>query len=370
MQPELYLGLISGTSADAIDAALVDFAGSRPTLIAASATPYSATLRVHLLALAQGDGTTSLDALGHLDQLVADAFADAANALLATSGVDPAKVKSIGSHGQTLWHRPYAERPFTLQIGDPSRIAERTGCRVVADFRRRDIAAGGQGAPLMSAFHAAVLSSRDEDRAVLNLGGIANLTRLPARHDRTVLGFDTGPASGLLDAWAERHLGAAYDDGGTFAARGRVDPHLLAALLAEPYFALPAPKSTGREVLNLTWLERHGDIHRLAPADVQATLVALSAQTVAAALRREAPDTRAVFACGGGVRNPVLMAALAGAMAPVALTTTATLGVDPDFVEAMGFAWLARETLAGRPNNLASVTGARGPRILGGIYSA
>lgn len=370
MQPELYLGLISGTSADAIDAALVDFTGPSPRLVAASAKPYSASLRTDLLTLAQGDGVTSLDAFGALDQLVADAFADAANALLTDNGIDPTAIAAIGSHGQTVWHRPYAERPFTLQIGDPSRIAERTGCRVVADFRRRDIAAGGQGAPLMSAFHAAVLSSRHEDRAVLNLGGIANLTRLPAHPDAPVLGFDTGPASGLLDAWAMRHLGTQYDEGGAFAARGRVDERLLAELMTEPYFARPAPKSTGREVLNLTWLERHRGVEDLDPEDVQATLVELSARTIADALRREASDTRTVFTCGGGVHNPVLMSALANALAPTVLATTAALGIDPDYVEAMGFAWLARETLVGRPNNLASVTGARGPRVLGGVYSA
>jgi anhydro-N-acetylmuramic acid kinase len=368
--PEIFLGLISGTSADAIDAALVDFTGATPRLIAASATPYGPHLRTDLLALAQGDGATSLDALGDLDQAVADAFADAADALLVKAGIDAARVKAIGSHGQTIWHRPYAERPFTLQIGDPSRIAERTGCRVVADFRRRDIAAGGQGAPLMSAFHAAVLSSGDENRAVLNLGGIANLTRLPARSDFSVLGFDTGPASGLLDAWAMRHRGVAYDDAGRFAAQGRIDASLLDAMLSDPYFALPAPKSTGREVLNLTWLERHDRVHMLDPADVQVTLVELTARTIADALRREAPDTRRVFACGGGVHNPVLMAALTHALAPALVTTTAELGIDPDYVEAMGFAWLARETLEGRPNNLPSVTGARGLRVLGGIYPA
>ena len=370
MSRHLYLGLISGTSADAIDAALVDFSSPTPHLVSASATPYPASLHSDLLTLAQGDGNTSLDAFGALDHAVADAFADAAVALLARAGIPASDVSAIGSHGQTVWHRPYADRPFTLQLGDPSRIAERTGCRVVADFRRRDIAAGGQGAPLMSAFHAAILSSTEDDRAVLNLGGIANLTRLPAHPDAAVIGFDTGPASGLLDAWAQRHLGTAYDRDGAFAARGQVDEALLDRMLDEPYFSRPAPKSTGREVLNLTWLERHPGSRELDPADVQATLVALSVRTIADALRREAPDTRHVFACGGGVHNPLLMRALAIALAPITLATTAALGVDPDYVEAMGFAWLARETLAGRPNNLASVTGARGPRVLGGIYPA
>lgn len=370
MADAIYLGLISGTSADAIDAALVDFTPPAPRLIAAQAMSYRDDLRAALLTLAQGDGTTTLDRFGALDEAVADAFADAALALMEKAGVDASDIAAIGSHGQTIWHRPYADPPFTLQIGDPSRIAERTSCRVVADFRRRDLAAGGQGAPLMSAFHAAILGSPDEDRAVLNLGGIANLTRLPADPAGPVLGFDTGPASGLLDAWASRHLGTCYDVDGAFASRGTCDDALLTALFDEPYFALPAPKSTGREVFNLRWLERHTAIAALDPADVQATLVALSARTVANALRREAPGTRTVFACGGGVHNPVLMRELALALGDVDLHSTAQLGIDPDYVEAMGFAWLARETLAGRPNNLPSVTGARGSRILGGIYSA
>jgi anhydro-N-acetylmuramic acid kinase len=365
-----FLGLISGTSADAIDAVAVRFDGDRPTLLAARALAWPPALRHQLLELAQGDGRTSLDALGDLDQAVADAFADAALAVMAQAALDPGAVEAIGSHGQTVWHRPSAARPFTVQLGDPSRIAERTGCRVVADFRRRDIAAGGQGAPLMSAFHAAVLARSGEHRAVLNLGGIANLTVLPADPAQPVRGFDTGPASALLDAWAQRHLGAPIDRDGAFAASGRVVPTLLDALLDEPWFAQPAPKSTGREVLNLDWLARHGDLAALAPADVQATLVELSARTVADALRREASATGLVLACGGGVHNPVLMAALARALAPAALASTAALGVDPDYVEATGFAWLARQTLAGRSNNLPSVTGARGPRVLGGVYPA
>lgn len=365
-----YLGLISGTSADAIDAALVDFDGPHPRQLAAAATPYPAALRASLLGLAQGDGRTTLDALGELDAAVAEVFADAALALLQAAGMSPAEVTAIGSHGQTIWHRPEAARPFTLQLGDPSRIAERTSCTVVADFRRRDVAAGGQGAPLMPAFHAGLLGRRDADCAVLNLGGIANLTLLPAEGDRPVRGFDTGPASGLLDAWAVRHLGAPFDLDGRFAASGLVDSALLARLLSDPWFARAAPKSTGREVFNLDWVAARLDNVPIAAADVQATLVALTAQTVADALRREAPQTRHVFACGGGVHNPALMAALAAALDPIHLHTTALVGIDPDYVEAMGFAWLARETLAGRAGNLPAVTGARGPRILGGIYRA
>lgn len=370
MSDDLYLGLISGTSADAIDVALVDFGSDAPQLIAARAHAWPEDLRQTLLTLAQSDGATSLDQLGDLDAAVAEIFADAANQLLADAGVAVSRIRALGSHGQTLWHRPYATRPFTLQLGDPNRIAELTGCTVVADFRRRDIAAGGQGAPLMSAFHQAVFADTGEDRAVLNLGGIANLTLLPTEAAKPIIGFDTGPASGLLDAWAQRHLGRQFDEGGRFAAQGQCHQDLLASLLQDPYFALPAPKSTGREVLNLTWLYQRASIGGLEPADVQATLVQLTAHAVADALRREMPGVQRVYACGGGVHNPILMQALAAAIAPVALQTTAALGVDPDYVEAMGFAWLARETLAGRAGNLPSVTGARGPRILGAIHQA
>ena len=300
--------------------------------------------------------------------------------LLGALGIGAAAVTAIGSHGQTIWHRPSAPRPFSLQLGDPSRIAERSGCQVVADFRRRDLAAGGQGAPLLCALHAAVLAAAGESRAVLNLGGIANLTLLPAGSDQAVTGFDTGPASCLLDAWAQLHVGTAFDRDGAFAARGRPRQRLLATWLDEPWFNLPAPKSTGREVFNLDWLSRRSNLDDWPPEDVQASLVSLTAVTVARALARHLPDAVRVLACGGGVHNPVLLDALRGALADafparpreaaVQLQTTAAYGIDPDYVEAMGFAWLARETLAGRAGNLPAVTGARGPRILGGIYPA
>ena len=258
--------------------------------------------------------------------------------------------------------------PFTLQIGDGNLIAERTGIVTVADFRRRDVAAGGHGAPLLPALHAALLQVPDEARAVLNLGGIANLTLLPVHGD--VRGFDTGPANALLDAWCERHTGAAFDADGAFAARGTVDAGLLATLRADAWFALPPPKSTGREQFHLDWLQaRLGDATRRAE-DVQATLLELTAATVADALRAAQPDTTRLLVCGGGVHNPVLLRRLAAQLPGLAVDSTAAHGVDPDFVEAMGFAWLARQTLAGRAGNLPAVTGARGPRVLGAVYAA
>ena len=324
--------------------------------------------RTRLVALGQGADTVSLDALGALDATVALAFADAALALLQDAGVPRGRVRAIGSHGQTIRHRPQADPPFTWQLGDGNVIAERSGIDTVADFRRRDVAAGGQGAPLMPAFHAALLGSPQEDRAVLNLGGIANFTLLPV--GGKVRGFDTGPANALMDAWCERHTGRAYDADGAFAASGQVDAALLARLLAEPWFALPPPKSTGREHFHLDWLQARIGETVLPPADVQATLLDLTARTVADALQMTQPDTRLVLVCGGGVRNAVLMARLAAYLPQAIVESTAMHGLEPDYVEAMGFAWLARETLAGRPGNLPAVTGASGRRILGTVFPA
>ncbi|MCC4609369.1 anhydro-N-acetylmuramic acid kinase [Xanthomonas campestris] len=367
----LYLGLMSGTSADGIDAALVRFADDshrRCELVAGTTVPWAPPLRDALIALGQGAETVAIDALGELDAQVGLAFADAANRLIAESGVARQHIRAIGSHGQTIRHRPTSAPAFTWQIGDASRIAEHTGVTTVADFRRRDVAAGGQGAPLMPAFHLAMLGAGDEDRAVLNLGGIGNLTLIP--RDGTVRGFDTGPANALLDSWCQQHRGTAFDADGLFAASGHVDSVLLQALLADPWFALAPPKSTGREQFHLAWVQEAMGGRALQAADVQATLLELTAATVAEALLRLQPQTRRVLVCGGGVRNPVLMARLAAGLPGVVVESSARHGLDPDYLEAMGFAWLAAELLAGRPANLPSVTGAAGPRLLGAIYPA
>jgi len=374
--PDLFLGLISGTSADGIDAALVRFdddaTASGCEMVLGRTFAWDAPLRARLVELGQGGDMRSLDELGTLDVRLAEAFADAALALLREAGVAASGVRALGSHGQTVRHRPHGAAndgrfPFTLQLGDGNVIAERTGIATVADFRRRDVAAGGHGAPLLPALHAALLASRDEDRAVLNLGGIANLTLLPMRGE--VRGFDTGPANALMDAWCERHTGRAFDANGEFAAGGRVDEGLLARLLGDAWFALPPPKSTGREQFHLDWLgSKLG--RDASPADVQATLLELSAATVADALRAAQPATTRVLACGGGVHNPRLLARIAARLPGAVVESTAAHGVDPDFVEAMGFAWLARQTLLGRPGNLPTVSGARGPRVLGATYAA
>ncbi|MBB3823109.1 anhydro-N-acetylmuramic acid kinase [Xanthomonas arboricola] len=367
----LYLGLMSGTSADGIDAALVRFADDshrRCELVAGTTVPWAPPLRDALIALGQGAETVAIDALGELDAQVGLAFADAANRLIEESGVARQHIRAIGSHGQTIRHRPTSAPAFTWQIGDASRIAEHTGLTTVADFRRRDVAAGGQGAPLMPAFHLAMLGAGDEDRAVLNLGGIGNLTLIP--RDGTVRGFDTGPANALLDSWCQLHRGTAFDADGLFAASGHVDSVLLQALLSDPWFALSPPKSTGREQFHLAWVREAMGGTALQAADVQATLLELTAATVAEALLRLQPQTRRVLVCGGGVRNPVLMARLAARLPGVVVESSARRGLDPDYLEAMGFAWLAAELLAGRPANLPSVTGAAGPRLLGAIYPA
>lgn len=363
--PPLFLGLISGTSADGIDAALVRFA-PKLDVFAARTFPYPEDLQARILALARSRAEIALDDLGRLDVEIAERFAAAASGLLREAGIAGGAVAAIGSHGQTVCHRPQGPLPFTLQLGDPNVIAERTCIPTVADFRRADVAAGGQGAPLLPALHAAVLADPDVPRVVLNLGGIGNLTLLVP--GEPVIGFDTGPANCLLDAWSMRVRGVPRDEGGAWAAGGRVDDALLACLLGDAYFAAPPPKSTGREHFNLDWLDARlpGGIHA---ADVQATLLHLSARSIAAALRRNAPNVRELYACGGGVHNQALMAAVRAALPDVAVATTGALGLDPDFVEAIGFAWLARARLEGMPGNLPSVTGARGPRVLGGIYA-
>jgi anhydro-N-acetylmuramic acid kinase len=364
---ELYLGLISGTSADAIDVVLARF-GPSTQLVARLAVPYPASLRSRVLALARSDAAASLDELGRLDVELGAAFADAALALLEQAGVSASSVHALGSHGQTVRHGPYGPVPFTTQLGDPNVIAERTGITTVADFRRRDMAASGQGAPLLPALHDALFSQPGRSRVVLNLGGIANITLLSGDAVTPVRGFDTGPANCLMDAWSLRHRGIARDEGGVWAASGKIDAALLRDFLSEPYFALPAPKSTGRELFNLDWLDHRLAHHRVSEVDVQATLLELSVRTIANAIRLHGHKVDEVLACGGGVHNEALMSALRQALAPATVKSTADYGMDPDFVEATAFAWLARRRLQGLPGNLPAVTGARGARVLGAIY--
>jgi anhydro-N-acetylmuramic acid kinase len=357
--------MISGTSMDAIDAALVDFEVKPLRVIATSATPWDAEIKARVAAAIDRADSVALDEIGELDVEIGRAFARAALDLLKRQGIGAGQVAAIGSHGQTLRHRPDLSAPFTWQIGDPNVLTEMTGISVVADFRRRDVAAGGQGAPLLPVFHDRVFRSEQEDRVIANLGGIANITIL--NRTATVTGFDTGPANRLLDAWIAAHQGQEYDAGGRWAATGSVDAALLAELLDEPYLRLAPPKSTGRELFNLNWLNaKLGKIPRR-PCDIQATLQQYTAVTLADAVRRYAPGA-SIYVCGGGAHNAALLASLARLTAPNRVASTAELGLDPDFVEAIAFAWFAKRTLEGLTSSAGSVTGAKGARILGGVY--
>jgi anhydro-N-acetylmuramic acid kinase len=362
---QLFLGMISGTSMDAIDAALVDFSAAPLQVVATSATAWDAALKRRVAALIDSADQVALDEIGQIDVEIGRAFARAANALLGKAGISASQLAAIGSHGQTLRHRPDLSAPFSWQIGDPNVIAEMTGATVVADFRRRDVAAGGQGAPLLPVFHDQVFRSDNEDRVIVNLGGIANITIL--KRGAEVTGFDTGPANRLLDAWISLHQGADFDADGAWAAQGTVDDVLLEQLLEEPYLALAPPKSTGRELFNLLWLQsKLGRITR-EPKDVQATLQQYTAVSVADAARNYAPGA-SLYICGGGAHNAALLTSLATLCAPNRVASTQALGLDPDYVEAIAFAWFAKRTLEGRTSSAGSVTGATGARILGGIY--
>lgn len=355
-----FVGLMSGTSLDGVDAALVDFEVLPGRLVAHHFVPFPEDVRAEALALC-APGPDELDRAGALANRVAALYAEAVEALLAQASRP--QVVAVGAHGQTVRHRP--ERGYTVQLLNAALLAERTGLRVVADLRSRDIAAGGQGAPLVPAYHAACFASTDRHRVIANIGGIANVTDLAP--GRAVRGFDTGPGNALLDLWAQEHLGSRYDAGGAWAASGRVAETLLAAMLEETYFSFLPPKSTGRERFHRGWLDRF-DLRGQAPQDVQATLAALTARSIAAAVRRDCTGAEEVLACGGGAHNATVMRELAAALPGVRVATTASVGIDPDWVEAMAFAWLAREALAARPGNLPSVTGAAGPRVLGAIY--
>jgi anhydro-N-acetylmuramic acid kinase len=363
----LYAGLISGTSMDGVEAVLLDIEGARFTVRAAVHVDYPEALGRRLRVAVADPAACDLDELGALDAEVGDVFADAAQLLLRTAGTGAGEVRAIGSHGQTVLHRPRARLPFTMQIGDPNRIAEKTAVDVVADFRRRDMAAGGEAAPLLPSFHAAAFAKEGETRVVVNIGGIANVTVLGP--DGAVSGFDTGPGNCLMDLWAGEHLNAAYDEDGRFAASAKADPRLLQRLLTEPYLALPAPKSTGRELFQRQWLQAHLAQSGLDPAVVQSTLCEFTATSIAMAIRGIAGvRPSAVLVCGGGAYNSELMRRLASRMPDTRTESTAVHGVAPEHVEAAGFAWLAQAFIEGRPGNIVAVTGARGPRVLGALY--
>lgn len=364
---DAWLGLMSGTSMDGIDAVLVSFRDRTAQIHASHCLNYPDELRQRLINASQN--LASPDEIGELNTLTGQLFAQAASRAIADSGLTPDRIGAIGSHGQTIRHQPSGSAPFSFQIGNPAIIAEATGITTVGDFRSRDLAAGGQGAPLVPAFHKAFFGSMSENRCILNLGGIANITWLPARGTGTVTGFDTGPANALMDAWCLDQTGRPYDADGHWALEGSVDQGLLDDMLSDAYFKRTPPKSTGKEKFNLGWIKtmvaRHPD---LKPEDIQRTLLELTALTIAQQLPGTGVDT--VYVCGGGTRNPELMKALEQALAPARLAVTSKLGLDPQWVEPVAFAWLAKQAMEGKSGNLPEVTGARGPRILGAIYPA
>jgi anhydro-N-acetylmuramic acid kinase len=359
--PSIFIGLMSGTSLDGVDGILTSVDG----MLHAAYVPFPDALKQELLALqSASDNEIHREALA-ANQLV-QLYAACVHQLLQAADVAPSAVRAIGAHGQTIRHLPASA--YTRQINNPALLAELTSIDVIADFRSRDIAAGGQGAPLVPAYHQAVFGSSEQTRVVANIGGISNISILKANGE--VIGFDTGPGNLLMDGWIRQHHGKAYDEDGRWAAGGTVSPGLLAALLQEPFLSLPPPKSTGRDLFHAEWLSaKLRAFTSVAAQDVQTTLAAFTAQSLADAIKLHAPDAAALYVCGGGALNGHLMAALALAL-PMPVASTAVLGVSPNHVEALAFAWLAARFCERLPGNLPAVTGARGSRILGALYPA
>ncbi len=343
---------------DGIDVAVVDFAKTPFELIATHTEEIPTKLRAKLIALCT-PSDNEINKLGQVDIELGQLFAKAVLNTLAKTSLKPTDIKAIGSHGQTIRHMPSSEFPFTLQIADPNSIAENTGITTVADFRRRDMAAGGQGAPLVPAFHNVFFRDAHKKRVVLNLGGIANITVL---NEKPIIGFDTGPGNTLMDAWCLKQLNQTYDRDGKWAASGKLIPALLEKLLADPYFKKSAPKSTGREYFNLNWLS--GFLHDEKPEDVQATLLALTVHSIA----REIKDCDELIVCGGGAHNQYLMQELKKACSNISVVSSEKFGINPSWIEAIAFAWLAKQTLDKKPGNITSVTGATREVVLGGVY--
>jgi len=372
MNSGLYLGLISGTSMDAVDCALVEIKDGLPKVVGHDARPMPQDLRRKLQHLCANQDL-DLKLLGTTDIEVARLFADTVTDFLTAHHLQPRDIQAIGSHGQTIWHEPPRgpEHPaFSLQIGDPNTIAHRTGITTIADFRRRDMAAGGQGAPIVPVLHQALFQSKSVDRIVLNLGGIANITLL-RKDGSTPLGLDTGPASVLMDGWIHRHLHQAFDASGTWAASADAHPELLALLLEEPYFQAAPPKSTGRELFNLAWLERHLKVFEqpLEPAAVQATLLALTVESIAREIAKLLEEGE-ILVCGGGAHNSALLQLLAVRLPRFRIGSTTQHGLDADFVEAAAFAWFAYRTLQRETIAFHPFTGAAHAVIAGGVYYA
>lgn len=368
----LYIGVMSGTSVDGIDIALLEINTNQcPRVVAAVSKDFNPTVTALINDVITSQ-SVDLIRLGDLHMALGEAYALAVNAFLAEQQLEPTAINALGCHGQTLFHAPLAKRPFSFQLGDPNTIAEITGITTIADFRQRDLVCGGQGAPMVPPFHQALFHSDEQNRVIANIGGMSNITILPADQQSPVLGFDTGPGNILMDKWIQQHLGVAYDNAGQWAATGVVDESLLACLLDDAYFRLAIPKSTGREYFHANWLVeklRHFG-QPVSPNDVQKTLVQLTCQTISEAIQCYAPDTNAVYVCGGGAHNSQIMQSLTNLLSPVWVADTGELGLNADYVEASAFAWLAYRTFNQLPGNFPSVTGASHPTILGGVYWA
>lgn len=367
---ERYIGLMSGTSADGIDGVIAEFSDDRLVgLLATAHHDYPEALRRRLIAVSVDQPAITLAEFTALDAAIGDAFAAAARRLIHDSEIVPESITAIGSHGQTLFHD--GPNGLTLQMGDANRIAATTGITTISDFRRLDLALGGQGAPLVPAFHQSLFTHVSENRCALNLGGIANITTLPAGGRGTVIGYDTGPANALLDEWILRCTGQPFDHDGAFAASGSPDDAMVSALLADPYFAMPAPKSTGRDYFRLDWaVGRYPAMLQMAPADVQASLARLTVQSIADSIRQTIPSATRVTVCGGGAKNSELLRLLGDNLPGVAIDTSSQHGLAPEWIEATAFAWLAMRRMNGQPGNLPSVTGARRSAALGAVVLA
>lgn len=362
-----FIGLMSGTSIDAIDAVLISFNGGKLQLHHSYRHEFPSVVRSELLTISQESRElTPLHRIAFLDIQLAKLYAEAVLKLLRKANLSADKITAIGCHGQTIVHSPNSQPPYTWQLGDPNTVAELTGITTVADFRRRDLAAGGQGAPLAPACHQALFHSPTEERIVLNIGGIANITVLPADEQKPVIGFDTGVGNALLDAWCLKHRHKACDYEGSWASSGTVQEKLLNDLLSDTYFSLPAPKSTGRDYFNINWLNSYLGLQNYRPEDIQATLSALTVESISAAVRPYTPQR--LIVCGGGAHNPLLMQGLAQSLPNCSVEASSAFGIHPDWIEAICFAWLARQTIHRQVGNLPSVTGAHSPVILGGIY--
>jgi len=368
--PQYFIGLLSGTSIDGVDCVLADFARSRPVLVATHSEAIPQATRHDILTLCADKGL-SLAHLGQTDVAVGRIFAGAVTNLLEKCNLQADDILAIGSHGQTVKHYPIGENAFTLQIGDPNTISQLTDITTIADFRRKDMAAGGQGAPLAPLFHQSSFQESNVRRAVLNIGGIANVSLLKHDPHTELIGFDTGPGNVLLDSWINLKHGLPYDADGQWAESGSVQSALLSQLLEEPYFGLPFPKSTGRELFNLEWLQRQlAEFVLISDVDVQATLLEFTARSIAQAVDWKDRHIQEVVVCGGGAHNSALLRRLSLLLQDIRVFSSAELGLSPDWVEGMAFAWMANKTWKGEPIDCRSVTGAGKPCILGGIYQS